>query len=86
MGAKPHDRVAVLVNSFGATPMMELYIIYRRVVQRLAARDIIIETNWIGPYCTSLDMAGASITIMHLDNELSRLLNQPCDAAAFTVS
>jgi phosphoenolpyruvate---glycerone phosphotransferase subunit DhaK len=86
MDAKPNDRVAVLVNSFGATPMMELYIIYRRVVQRLAARDIIIETNWIGPYCTSLDMVGASITIMHLDNELSRLLNQVCDAAAFKVS
>lgn len=86
MNAKPNDRVAILVNSFGSTPMMELYIIYRRVVQRLAARDIIIEANWIGPYCTSLDMVGASITIMHLDNELSRLLNQPCDTSAFKVS
>ena len=71
MDAKPNERVAVLVNSFGATPMMELYILYRRVEQRLSARGIIVEANWIGHYCTSLDMVGASITIMHLDNELS---------------
>ena len=85
MDAKPNERVAVLVNSFGATPMMELYILYRRVEQRLSARGIVVEANWIGHYCTSLDMAGASITIMHLDNELSRLLSRPCDAASFKV-
>ncbi len=85
MDAKPNERVAVLVNSFGATPMMELYILYRRVEQRLSARGIIVEANWIGPYCTSLDMVGASITVMHLDNELSRLLSRPCDAASFKV-
>lgn len=86
MDAKPNERVAVLVNSFGATPMMELYILYRRVEQRLSARGIVVEANWIGPYCTSLDMVGASITIMHLDNELSRLLSRPCDTASFRVS
>ena len=85
MDAKPNERVAVLVNSFGATPMMELYILYRRVEQRLSARGIVVEVNWIGPYCTSLDMVGASITVMHLDNELSRLLSRSCDAAAFKV-
>lgn len=85
MAATPGERVAVLVNSFGATPMMELYILYRRVEQRLSARGIVVEANWIGPYCTSLDMVGASITIMHLDDELSRLLGRACDAAAFKV-
>ena len=85
MDANPNDRVAVLVNSFGATPMMELYILYRRVVQRLSARGIVVEANWIGAYCTSLDMVGASITVMHLDNELSMLLSRPCDAASFKV-
>jgi dihydroxyacetone kinase-like protein len=79
-------RVAVLVNSFGATPMMELYIIYRRVAQRLAARGLTVEANWIGPYCTSLDMAGASITVMRLDDELSHLLKHPCDTAALKVT
>ena len=48
MDAKPNERVAVLVNSFGGTPMMELYILYRRVEQRLSARGIVVEANWIG--------------------------------------
>lgn len=85
MNPAPGDRVAVLVNSFGATPMMELYILYRRVAQRLAARGLVIAANWIGPYCTSLDMAGASISILHLDEELWTLLKHPCDAAALSV-
>jgi dihydroxyacetone kinase-like protein len=66
--------------------MMELYIIYRRVAQRLAARGLTVEANWIGPYCTSLDMAGASITVMRLDDELSHLLKHPCDTAALKVT
>ncbi|MDR3494454.1 MAG: dihydroxyacetone kinase subunit DhaK, partial [Ancalomicrobiaceae bacterium] len=86
MQPSPGDRVAVLVNSFGATPAMELYIIYRRVEQRLSAHGLVVETNWIGPYCTSLDMAGASITVMRLDDELSQLLRHPCDAAYFKVT
>lgn len=85
MKAKPGDRVAVLINSFGATPMMELYIIYRRVERRLSARGIVVAANWIGPYCTSLDMVGASITVMHLDDELARMLDHPCESAVLTV-
>ncbi|WP_081175078.1 bifunctional sugar-binding transcriptional regulator/dihydroxyacetone kinase subunit DhaK [Rhizobium rhizosphaerae] len=85
MEAKPGDRVAVLVNSFGATPLMELYILYRRVAQRLAAKRIVIARNWIGHYCTSLDMAGASISVMHLDEELEALLAAPCDTAFLKV-
>jgi len=80
------DSVAVLVNSFGGTPLMELYIIFRRVRQRLAARGVKIEANWIGHYCTSLDMVGASISVMHLDGRLSDLLRHPCDAAAIRVA
>ncbi|WP_082766400.1 bifunctional sugar-binding transcriptional regulator/dihydroxyacetone kinase subunit DhaK [Paramesorhizobium deserti] len=86
MNAVPGDRVAVLVNSFGATPLMELYILFRRVAQRLSAKDISIEANWIGHYCTSLDMVGASISILHLDNELSELLHHPCDTAFLRVN
>ena len=80
------DSVAVLVNSFGGTPLMELYIIYRRVRQRLAARGVRIEANWIGHYCTSLDMVGASISIMHLDNQLTELLHHPCDGVAINIA
>lgn len=85
MPAATGDRVAVLINSFGATPMMELFILYRRVEQRLAARGVSIAANWVGPYCTSLDMVGASITVMHLDDELARLLEHPCESAFLTV-
>lgn len=86
MKAVSGDQVAVLVNSFGATPLMELYILFRRVEQRLAAKGIKIEANWVGHYCTSLDMAGASITILHLDQELTELLHHPCDTAFLRVN
>ncbi len=86
MNASPGDRVAVLVNSFGSTPLMELYILFRRVEQRLSAKQIRIEANWVGHYCTSLDMNGASISIMHLDQELSDLLSHPCDTAFLRVN
>ncbi len=79
------DRVAVLINSFGATPLMELYILFRRVEQRLSAKDIRIEANWVGHYCTSLDMVGASISILHLDQELTDMLHHPCDTFALKV-
>lgn len=80
------DHVAVLVNSFGATPLMELYILFRRVEQRLNAKDVTIVANWVGHYCTSLDMVGASISILHLDDELTVLLNHPCDSVTLKMS
>lgn len=83
MGAKPGDRVAVLVNSLGATPLMELYILYARVAERLTSANLTVHRTLVGPYCTSLDMAGASITIMHLDDELQRMIDHPCDCAMF---
>ncbi|WP_077068089.1 bifunctional sugar-binding transcriptional regulator/dihydroxyacetone kinase subunit DhaK [Ensifer aridi] len=86
MKTTPGDRVAVLVNSFGATPLMELYILFRRVQQRLAAKEVSVEANWIGHYCTSLDMVGASISILHLDQELSDLLHHPCETAFLKIN
>ncbi|MFA1624143.1 dihydroxyacetone kinase subunit DhaK [Rhizobium mongolense] len=84
MNASPGDRVAVLVNSLGSTPMMELYIMMRRVKSRLDDSGLVIHTSLVGNYCTSLEMAGASITVMHLDGELQRLIDHPCDCAMFT--
>ncbi|APO78086.1 dihydroxyacetone kinase dihydroxyacetone-binding subunit K 1 (plasmid) [Rhizobium etli 8C-3] len=84
MNASPGDRVAVLVNSLGSTPMMELYIMMRRVKSRLDDAGLVIHTSLVGNYCTSLEMAGASITVMHLDGELQRLIDHPCDCAMFT--
>lgn len=79
------DRVALLVNSLGSTPQMELYILNRRLRQRLNARGILVHYTLIGHYYTSLDMAGISITALHLDDELQGLLDHPCAAPALTV-
>ncbi|MGO7182418.1 dihydroxyacetone kinase subunit DhaK [Rhizobium brockwellii] len=83
MKADRSDRVAVLVNSLGSTPLMELYVMMRRVKSRLDDAGIIIHTSLVGNYCTSLEMAGASITVMHLDDELQLLIDHPCDCAMF---
>lgn len=77
------DRVAVLVNSLGSTSLMELYVMHRRLKQRLDDIGVDIHASWVGPYCTSLEMAGASITLHHLDEELTTLLDHPCDCAMF---
>ncbi|MCV2865088.1 dihydroxyacetone kinase subunit DhaK [Defluviimonas sp. WL0075] len=83
MAAAPGDRVAVLVNSLGSTPLMELYILHARVNARLKAAELEVHRTLVGPYCTSMEMAGASITIMHLDDELQRMIDHPCDCAMF---
>ncbi len=82
MNPSEGDRVAVLVNSLGGTPMMELYVINRRVRQRLKARGIAVHATWVGHYFTSLDMVGASLSILHLDETLTDLLDAPCNGAA----
>lgn len=83
--AKPGrgERVSVLVNSLGSTPLMELYILMRRLKTRLDEAGIVIHSSLVGHYCTSLEMAGASITLMHLDDELQDLIDHPCDCAMF---
>jgi dihydroxyacetone kinase-like protein len=79
----PATRLAVLINSLGSTPLMELYIIMRRVKARLDEAGLVIHTSLVGNYCTSLEMAGASITLMALDDELQALIDHPCDCAMF---
>jgi phosphoenolpyruvate---glycerone phosphotransferase subunit DhaK len=70
-------RVAVLVNSLGATPHEELYILYRRVATTLSDRGLTAVMPLVGRYATSMEMAGASLTLMPLDSELERLLKAP---------
>lgn len=77
------DRVSVLVNSLGATPLEELYILYRRVAQRLHGIGVEIGTRMVGRYASSMEMAGASITLCRLDDELEEFLNAPADALAW---
>ncbi|GLS88190.1 dihydroxyacetone kinase subunit DhaK [Cypionkella aquatica] len=85
MAAPAGASVAVLVNSLGSTPLMELYILYARVAERLKLAGLGIHSSLVGPYCTSMEMAGASITVMHLDDELAKMLDHPCDCAMFRV-
>ena len=85
LGAGRGERVATLVNSLGATTPMELYVMNRRLSLRLADAGIDVHSARVGPYCTSLEMAGASITLHRLDAELTELLEHPCDAPALRV-
>ncbi|APX25807.1 MAG: dihydroxyacetone kinase [Rhodobacteraceae bacterium] len=80
------DEVAVLVNGLGATGLLELYILHRRVTQILGGRGVKIHYSWVGEYCTSLEMAGASITLLKLDADLKTLLDMPCRTPALTVA
>jgi len=86
MQPRTGDRVALLINSLGSTPLMELFIINRRVRQRLSIRNIHVYASWTGHYCTSLDMVGVSVSAMLLDDELQSLLDHPCDTPAFKVA
>lgn len=73
------DRIALLCNSLGATPLDELYILYRRLAGRLSSMGVDIAVPLVGHYATSMEMAGASLTVMRLDDELEGLLCEPAD-------
>lgn len=79
------DRVGVLVNGLGATSLLELFILNRRLKHVLRERGIAIHARWVGEYATSLEMAGASITLIKLDAELAALLDHPCRTPALSV-
>lgn len=70
-------RVAVLVNSLGATPLEELLILYRKVASLLGTAGIDIRRRYVGHYATSMEMAGCSVSLLDLDDELDGLLDAP---------
>jgi len=75
------DRVALMINGLGGTPISELYILYGRAHAQLAERGITVGRSYVGEYCTSLDMAGASLTLVRLDDEIEALLAAPAEVA-----
>ena len=78
------DDVALMINGLGGTPISELYLLYGYAHEQLARRGINIRRNYVGEYCTSLDMAGASITLSRLDDEIAGLLAAPAEIAIRT--
>jgi len=79
---KAGDEVAVMVNGLGGTPLMELYVVNRKVAAMLAEKNIKTVKTYVGNYMTSLEMAGFSITVLKLDSELKELLLAPADTPA----
>ena len=71
------DEVAVLVSGLGATPVMELYVLYNEIESILKQKGIKVHRSYVGNYFTSLDMMGATLTVMKLDDELKQLLDAP---------
>jgi phosphoenolpyruvate---glycerone phosphotransferase subunit DhaK len=80
---KAGDRVAVLINGLGATPQEELYILYRKVWEMLREAGITVHRPYIGEYATSMEMAGASLSLLKLDDELTRLLDAKAESPFF---
>jgi len=75
-----NDEVVVLVSGLGATPVMELYILYNKIENILNDKGIKVHKSYVGNYFTSLEMMGATLTIMKLDEELKELINEEANS------
>lgn len=82
LGLCEGERVIALVNGMGGTPSSELYIVYRRVAERLGQLGVVVERSLVGNYVTSLDMQGASVTLMRVSDELLELFDAPVNTVA----
>ena len=74
--------VAVMINGLGATPLMELYIMSKEVLEVLESKHIKAYKVFVGNYMTALEMAGCSVSILKLDDELKSLIDDKCDTLA----
>ncbi|MDR0431488.1 MAG: dihydroxyacetone kinase subunit DhaK [Tannerellaceae bacterium] len=74
------DEVAVLVSGLGATPVMELYVLYDEIEKLIREKGIKIHKSYVGNYFTSLEMMGATLTVMKLDDELKELIDMPANS------
>ena len=71
------DRVALMINGLGGTPISELYLLYGLAAKKCEEQGLVIAKNYVGNYCTSLEMAGFSLTLSKLDDEIEGYLNAP---------
>lgn len=79
------EEVAVMVNGLASTPLMELYIVNKKVNEMLTEKGVKVHKTFVGEYMTSLEMAGFSVTLLKLDEELKELLDAPADTPTFKV-
>ena len=79
---RAEEPLLLLVNGMGGTPLLELYLLYDAAARQLAARGLRVGRSLVGNYCTSLEMAGASITLLKLDDETAGLWDAPVHTAA----
>jgi dihydroxyacetone kinase-like protein len=82
LGLKAGERVLAFINGMGGTPLIELYIVANELSKILRGRDITIARSLVGSYITSLEMAGCSITLLRLDDELTRYWDAPVHTPA----
>lgn len=85
LDASSEEEIALLVNGFGGTPLQELYLLNNAVTRELSQKGIKINRIFVGNYMTSIDMLGASLSILKLDPELKELLSHKSDAPSFQV-
>jgi dihydroxyacetone kinase-like protein len=79
---KPRGPLLAFVNGLGGTPLIEQYIVYGELARQLEGRGLVAARSLVGSYVTSLEMAGVSITLLELDDELARLWDAPVHTAA----
>ena len=77
-----NSEVALMINGLGGTPLMELYILENDVCSYLEQRGVKVYRSYVGNYMTSIEMAGCSVSLLKLDDELKQLLDAPCDTPA----
>lgn len=80
------DQVVVLLSGLGATPMLELYVLYNEIEKLLMGEGLLIHRSYVGNYFTSLDMMGATLTVMKTDEELRALIDLDAECAGFSQS
>lgn len=83
MNLESGDEVAVLINGLGGTPLEEQYLAYRHIHESLTEKGINVFHTYVGEYATSMEMAGISVSVFKLDEELKRLLAKPANALCF---
>lgn len=79
------DEVALMINGLGGTPLQELYLFNRSVGKQLGAKGLMVHRTFVGNFMTSIDMAGASVTLLRLDAETKALLDAPADTPALKI-